>query len=77
MKSPGGVMMLGNIPVKTYDIDAKNIHFENDNLLVHPGDRIHFHSIDGNQYERLKSQKDSYSYEIENSHIEWKAYASM
>ena len=77
MKSPGGVMMIGNIPVKTYDIDAKNRHFENDNLLVHPGDRIKFHSIDGNQYEKLKSQKDSYSYEMENSHIEWKAYESM
>jgi allophanate hydrolase subunit 1 len=77
MKSPGGVMMLGIIPVKTYDIDAKNKHFENDNLLVHPGDRIKFHSIDANQYERLKGQRDSYSYEIEHSYIEWKAYESM
>ena len=77
MRSPGGVMMLGNIPVKTYDIDAHNKHFENDNLLVHPGDRIKFHSIDENEFEELKSKKNSYSYEIESSHIEWKAYEDM
>lgn len=77
MKSPGGVMMLGNIPVKTYDIDAQNRHFVNDNLLVHPGDRIKFHSIDENQFRKLKSQTDSYSYEIENSSITWKAYERM
>ncbi|UCG06414.1 MAG: carboxyltransferase domain-containing protein [Desulfobacterales bacterium] len=77
MKSPGGVMMLGNIPIKTYDIDAKNKHFENGNLLVHPGDRIKFHCIDANQYERLKNQRDSYAYEIESSHIEWKSYGNM
>jgi allophanate hydrolase subunit 1 len=70
-------MMLGNIPVKTYDIDAQNRHFENDPLLVHPGDRIKFHSIDENRFEKLKTRKDSYSYEIENSHIEWKAYEGM
>lgn len=77
MKSPGGVMMLGNIPVKTYDIDAKNKHFKNDSLLVHPGDRIKFHSIDQNRFEKLKSQKNSYSYEIENSLIKWQAYEGM
>lgn len=70
VSSPGGIMMLGNIPVKTFDTEGRNIFFKEDPLLIHPGDRLKFFSIGKSEYEYMKKYVDDYSYKIEEGYIE-------
>jgi len=70
IRSPGGLMMLGNIPVKTFDTEGRHKFFGEDPLLIHPGDMIRFFPIDGEEYEHIKENIDEYSYKIEESHID-------
>lgn len=68
--SPGGLMMLGNIPVKTFDTEGRNKFFKEDPLLIHPGDRIRFFPIDGEEYEHIKENMDECFYKTEESYID-------
>jgi allophanate hydrolase subunit 1 len=63
--SPGGLMMLGNSPVKTFDLDRQNPFFESDPLLVHPGDRLRFFPIKSKAYDQIKRHRDDYRYDVE------------
>ena len=69
--SPGGLMMLGLIPVKTFDIEGRNRFFKEDPLLIHPGDRLRFLLIESDEYENIKRNMDDYRYRIEEGFIEW------
>jgi urea carboxylase len=75
--SPGGLMMLGNIPVPTFDFDCRNARFREDPLLIRPGDRLRFIPIEGGEYDRLKRSNDEYDYEIEEGFIELRNYEGM
>ena len=68
--SPGGLMMLGNSPVKAFDLDGRNPFFRTDPLLVHPGDRLRFIPIKRKEYDRIKRHVDDYLYEIEEGFID-------
>jgi allophanate hydrolase subunit 1 len=74
IKSPGGLMMLGIVPVKTFDLEKKNIHFKKDPLLAHPGDRLKFTMINNEEYLDITNSIDKYIYNIENGYIDWKKY---
>jgi len=63
-------MMLGNSPVKTFDLDGRNPFFRNHPLLVHPGDRLRFIPIKSKEYDQIKRHVDDYVYEVEEGFID-------
>ena len=77
ISSPGGVMMLGNIPVKTFDMGGGNKFFRDNPLLVHPGDQLRFVPIEKDEYEYLKKNRDDYCYKIEECSIDSNKYESL
>ena len=68
--APSGVMMLGRVPVKTFDIDGENKFFRKDLLLLHPGDQLRFIPIDGTEYEYSRKNLDDYTYKIDECYID-------
>ena len=68
--SPGGIMMLGNIPVRTFDLEARNPFFKDDSLLIKPGDQLRFFSVDSDEFSYIKDHRDDYVYRVEESVIE-------
>lgn len=70
VSSPGGIMMLGNIPVRTFDLDARNPFFKDNSLLINPGDQLRFIPIDKDEYDYIKKHRDEYQYKIEENLIE-------
>ncbi len=77
ISSPGGLMMLGNSPVKTVDVESRNRLIEEDKLLVHPGDTLHFFPIEGKEYDYIKKHVDDYEYEIEQTFIGRRKHAGL
>ena len=70
-------MMLGNSPVKTVDVESRNQLIEEDKLLVHPGDTLHFYPIEGKEYDYIKKHVDDYEYEIEQTLIGRRKHAGL
>ncbi|MFC1824114.1 allophanate hydrolase subunit 1 [Thermodesulfobacteriota bacterium] len=68
--SPGGIMMLGNIPVRTFDLEARNPFFKDDPLLIHPGEQLRFMPIQEDEYDYLKNHQDDYQYQTEECFID-------
>ena len=77
LAGPGGAMMLGVTPVKTFDTEGRNAFFKESPLLVHPGDRVRFISIGSDRYEDIKNHIDDYDYQIEEGFIEPRNYENV
>lgn len=74
LRGPGGIMMLGIIPVKTFDTEGRNSFFKEDPLLIRPGNRVQFFPIESNEYAHIQRHADDYLYKIENGYIESAKY---
>ncbi len=77
LASPGGAMMLGVTPVKTFDTEGRNAVFKENPLLLHPGDRVRFISVGSEEYEEIRAHIDEYCYQIEEGFIEPRNYESL
>ena len=75
--SPGGIMMLGRVPVKTFDLDGQCPFFKENPLLFRPGDRIRFLPIESAEYDYVKKNRDDYDYQIEDGWIESTKYRNL
>jgi len=56
VESPGGFWVLGRTPVRVYDPTARNP------VLLRPGDRVRFRSVDRAEYDRIAAQVATHSY---------------
>jgi inhibitor of KinA len=56
VESPGGFWVLGHTPVRLYDPDAA------EPILLGPGDRLRFRSIDGDEYAHIAARVAQGSY---------------
>ena len=75
--SPGGVMLLGHVPVRTFDTACRNKYFREHRLLVHPGDTIRFHPISENEHDYIIKHADEYVYRIDDITIGWRENADL
>ncbi|MFQ5521035.1 MAG: carboxyltransferase domain-containing protein, partial [Candidatus Methylomirabilia bacterium] len=53
VESPGGFWVLGRTPLRLYDPG------QSDPILLRPGDRVRFRSIDRAEYDRISSAVDA------------------
>lgn len=70
VESPGGFQMLGRTPLLVFDSEGRNRIFQNDIVLLRPGDRIIFDPIDHEEFLAIEKNFSSYRYQIEEE--EWK-----
>ena len=61
---PGGVQMLGRLPVPTFDIETRNPAFKHGPALLRAGDRIKLISITEEEYNEIEKNLATYEYQI-------------
>ncbi len=68
VESPGGYQLFGRtLPI--YDIAARNAVFQDDPILIRPGDRVVFHRVPEEELLKLRARvfADDYAYEIDDA----------
>jgi KipI family sensor histidine kinase inhibitor len=70
--SPGGYQMIGRSPVEIFVPEPWDDAFRADGVLLKPGDRIRFISIDPIQYDEIRAETAArrYKYEVEEGEID-------
>jgi KipI family sensor histidine kinase inhibitor len=61
---PGGVQMLGRLPVPTFDIESRHPAFKDGPALLRAGDRIKLISITEEEYTEIEKNSATYEYQI-------------
>jgi urea carboxylase len=61
---PGGVQMLGRIPMPIFSIESRNPAFKDGPALLRAGDRIKLISITEEEYTEIENNSEVYEYQI-------------
>jgi urea carboxylase len=76
VESPGGSQLIGRTAVDIYRTDPNHEAFDDAGVLLRPGDRLQYRSVDPFEYEQIREQiaRGTYDYDIEDGHFDALAY---